>query len=40
MQEGVVHQDAAQKARSAGLEVVMDRCILKEHSRLAVRKTG
>jgi predicted CoA-binding protein len=33
MQEGVVHQEAAQKARAAGLAVVMDRCILKEHMR-------
>jgi len=33
MQEGVVHEQAAEKARSAGLAVVMDRCILKEHSR-------
>ena len=33
MQEGVVHEQAAAKARTAGLTVVMDRCILKEHSR-------
>ena len=33
MQEGVVHQEAAEKARAAGLEVVMDRCILKEHRK-------
>ena len=31
MQEGVVHEQAAEKARRAGLFVVMDRCILKEH---------
>jgi predicted CoA-binding protein len=31
MQEGVVHENAAQKARAAGILVVMDRCILKEH---------
>ena len=34
MQEGVVHEEGAQKARAAGLTVVMDRCILKEHMRL------
>jgi predicted CoA-binding protein len=27
MQEGVSHEEAAAKARAAGLEVVMDRCI-------------
>jgi predicted CoA-binding protein len=31
MQEDVVHEKAAEKARQAGLFVVMDRCILKEH---------
>jgi predicted CoA-binding protein len=36
MQEGVVHEEAAQKARAAGLEVVMDRCILKEHRKMVV----
>ena len=34
MQEGVVHQDAAETARAAGLTVVMDRCILKDHRRM------
>ena len=33
MQEGVVHEEAAEKARQAGIFVVMDRCILKEHGR-------
>jgi predicted CoA-binding protein len=33
MQEGVVDERSAEKARAAGLAVVMDRCILKEHSR-------
>ena len=31
MQEEVIHQQAAEKARQAGIFVVMDRCILKEH---------
>ena len=31
MQEGVVHREAAEKARRAGIFVVMDKCILKEH---------
>ena len=34
MQEGVVHEDAARRAEAAGLQVVMDRCILKDHRRL------
>ena len=34
LQEGVVHEDAAQRARDAGSEVVMDRCIYKDHRRL------
>jgi predicted CoA-binding protein len=31
MQEEVIHEKAADKARQAGIFVVMDRCILKEH---------
>ncbi len=31
MQEGVVHEEAARRAREAGLLVVMDLCLLKEH---------
>ena len=34
MQEGVVHEAAAARARKAGLFVIMDHCILKEHRRL------
>jgi predicted CoA-binding protein len=37
MQEGVIHEEAAQRAREAGLEVVMDRCILKEHRKMLAR---
>jgi len=33
MQEGVIHEAAAEKAKKAGIFVVMDRCILKEHRR-------
>jgi predicted CoA-binding protein len=33
MQEGVIHEGAAQRARVAGIEVVMDRCILKEQMK-------
>ncbi|MDR3702893.1 MAG: CoA-binding protein [Candidatus Sulfopaludibacter sp.] len=35
MQEGVVHEAAARRAETAGLTVIMDRCILKDHRRLA-----
>jgi uncharacterized protein len=31
LQEGVIHEEAAEKARRAGIFVVMDLCILKEH---------
>jgi predicted CoA-binding protein len=34
MQDGVVDETAAQRARDAGLFVVMDDCILREHRRL------
>ena len=33
MQEGVVHEEAAARARAAGMFVMMDRCMLKEHRR-------
>ncbi len=33
MQEGVINPEAAETARKAGLVVVMDHCMLKEHAR-------
>ncbi len=34
MQIGVIHEQAADKARAAGLEVVMDRCMKIEYARI------
>ena len=33
LQEGVIHEEAAARARQAGIFVVMDHCILKEHRK-------
>jgi uncharacterized protein len=33
MQEGVIHAEAAERARCAGLFVIMNTCIAKEHAR-------
>lgn len=35
MQDGIVHNEAADKARAAGLKVVMSKCMLREHKRLS-----
>ncbi len=40
MQEGIVNEEAAARAREAGLEVVMDRCMMVEHRKLAGGKRG
>jgi len=37
MQEGIVHTAAAARARRAGMAVVMDHCMMKEHRRI-IRK--
>jgi predicted CoA-binding protein len=34
MQEGIVNEEAGAKAREAGIEVVMDKCMMKEYKRL------
>ena len=40
MQEGVVHEAAARRAREASMEVVMDRCMMKEHKNLPAGRQG
>ncbi len=34
MQLGIVHEEAAERARGAGLQVVMDHCMMREHQKL------
>lgn len=38
MQMGVVNDPAASRARAAGLSVVMDKCLMQEHRRLALKR--
>jgi predicted CoA-binding protein len=38
MQEGVVHEEAAKRGEAAGLIVIMDRCLLKDHRRLELAR--
>lgn len=38
MQDGVVNEGAAAKARQAGLKVVMDQCMMREHHRTEHRR--
>ena len=33
MQEGIINEDAAKKATEAGLTVVMDKCMYREHCK-------
>jgi predicted CoA-binding protein len=34
LQDGVVHEESALRARQAGINVVMDRCMLRDHNQL------
>lgn len=38
MQEGISHEEAAAKARKAGLDVVMDRCMRSVHRMVAASR--
>ncbi len=38
LQEGVIDDESAQRARNAGLFVVQDRCLLKEHRRAGLNE--
>ena len=40
MQEGIVNEEAARRAREAGLKVVMDHCMMKEHKRLMAQNVA
>jgi predicted CoA-binding protein len=40
MQDGLAHNAAADKARAAGLKVVMSRCMMRDHARLGIPPKG
>jgi len=40
MQEGIINEEAAQKAREAGLQVIMDACMRATHQRLIGPKSS
>lgn len=40
MQEGIVNEEAAAQARQAGLKVIMDRCMMKEHRKFDQQQSG
>lgn len=39
MQLGIINEEAAEAARAAGLTVIMDKCIMREHRRLTGDQT-
>jgi predicted CoA-binding protein len=40
MQEGIVNNEAAKKAKNAGLKVVMNKCMMKEHIKMMHQRTN
>jgi len=36
LQDGVIHEEAAQRAKDAGIAVVMDRCVWRDYSQLCM----
>jgi predicted CoA-binding protein len=40
MQEGIVNNEAAKKAKNAGLRVVMNKCMMKEHVKMTRQKAN
>lgn len=39
LQDGVIHEEAALRAQQAGITVVMDRCMLRDHNQLCAART-
>ena len=39
LQDGIIHQEAAQRAQAAGITLVMDRCMWRDHSQLCGKST-
>jgi predicted CoA-binding protein len=40
MQEGIVNNEAAEKAKNAGLKVVMNKCMMKEHIKMMRQRSN